>query len=378
MKAVLFVATVVKTHIMEFHIPYLKMLKEMGFTIAVAARNDYDNPLDCKIPYCDKYYDIPFERNPLHPGNIKAYQMLKKIIDDNVFDIVHCHTPVGGMITRLAARKARKKGSKVFYTAHGFHFFKGAPAINWIVYYPVERILAHKTDVLITISKEDYARAQHFRAKKVVYIPGIGIDLKKFAPDESFDSSMMKKELNIPEDAVVLLSVGEVNENKNHKVVIEALPEIPNAWYILCGQGPLIDAHRQLSKELGVSERFITTGYRTDIKKFYQMADIFVFPSIREGLPVALMEAMATGKICVASKNRGTNDLLDGSRLRFEANDVEELKRKIKDAITNDCSDEIERNQVTLHDFDLVTTLSLMKRYYQESTDGKLDLGVLS
>lgn len=180
MKKVLFVATVVKTHIMEFHIPYLKMFKEMGWETAVAARNDYENPADCVIPYCDTYYNIPFERNPLKPGNLKAYKELKHIIDEGEYDIIHCHTPVGAMLTRLAAKQARKKGTKVFYTAHGFHFYKGAPAINWILYYPVEKWLSRYTDVLITINKEDFERAKTFRAGKVCYVPGVGIDLKKF------------------------------------------------------------------------------------------------------------------------------------------------------------------------------------------------------
>ena len=125
MKKVLFVATVVKTHIMEFHIPYLKMFKEMGWETVVAARNDYENPADCVIPYCDTYYNIPFERNPLKLGNLKAYTDLKKVIDGGGYDIIHCHTPVGAMLTRLAAKQARKNGTKVFYTAHGFHFYKG-------------------------------------------------------------------------------------------------------------------------------------------------------------------------------------------------------------------------------------------------------------
>ena len=180
MKKVLFVATVVKTHIMEFHIPYLKMFKEMGWETAVAARNDYENPADCLITYCDIYYNIPFERNPLKPGNLKAYKELKHIIDEGEYDIIHCHTPVGAMLTRLAAKQARKQGTKVFYTAHGFHFYKGAPAINWLLYYPVEKWLSRYTDVLITINKEDYERAKTFKAGKVCYVPGVGIDLKKF------------------------------------------------------------------------------------------------------------------------------------------------------------------------------------------------------
>lgn len=181
-KKVLFVATVVKTHINVFHLPYLKMLKEMGYKTYVAAKNDFVNE-PCVIPYCDNYIDIPFERNPLNKNNISAYRMLKKVIDKENFDIIHCHTPVGGALTRIAARKSRKKGTKVIYTAHGFHFYKGAPLKNWLMYYPAERFCSYFTDALITINKEDYALAQRkMKAQKIYYIPGVGIDLNKFQP----------------------------------------------------------------------------------------------------------------------------------------------------------------------------------------------------
>lgn len=167
-KKVLFVATVVKTHMMQFHLPYLKMFQEMGWETAVASKNDYENPEDCRIPYCDTYYDVPFERLPWKRKNILAYRMLKRIIDEGEYDIVHCHTPVGALIARLAARKARKKGTKVIYTAHGFHFFSGAPLQNWLLFYPPEWLLAPLTDVLITINQEDYLRAKKkLRAKKL-------------------------------------------------------------------------------------------------------------------------------------------------------------------------------------------------------------------
>lgn len=167
-KKILFVATVVKTHIMQFHIPYLKMLQQMGWETAVAARNDYENPEDCRIPHCDHYEDIPFERMPWKLGNIRAYRMLKELIRRENYDVIHCHTPVGAMIARLAAADARKKGTKVVYTAHGFHFFNGAPRINWLLFYPAEWLLAPLTDVLITINQEDYLRAKKkLRAKKL-------------------------------------------------------------------------------------------------------------------------------------------------------------------------------------------------------------------
>ena len=217
MKKVLFVATVVKMHIMVFHIPYLKMFKKMGWETAVAARNDYDDPDECAIPYCDTYYDIPFERNPIKLSNLKAYRSLKDIIDKGDYDIIHCHTPVGAMLTRLAAKTARKHGTKVFYTAHGFHFYRGAPAINWLLYYPVEKWLSLYTDVLITINNEDYERAKTFNAGKVCYVPGVGIDLNKFNVGH-IDKAKKRREIGINTDDFVLLSVGELSKNKNHEL----------------------------------------------------------------------------------------------------------------------------------------------------------------
>ena len=364
---VLYVATVVKTHIMEFHVPYLKMLKEMGWETAVAARNDYDNPAECVIHYCDTYYDIPFERNPFKLGNLKAYKELKRVIDDGNYDIIHCHTPVGAMLTRLAAGDARKKGSKVFYTAHGFHFYKGASLINWLLFYPGEKLLARKTDVLITITHEDYKRAQAFKSEAVKYIPGIGVDLRRFKKGSPESTAVLRAELGIPSDAIVFLSVGEVNKNKNHKVAIQALTSFPDCWYVLCGRGPLIDEYRKLAESLGVSDRVIMTGYRTDVVDFYNMADIFVFPSFREGLPVALMEAMATGLICVASRNRGTDDLLEESRLLFDAENRAELVEKLKLALSSDCSYEVQRNTEHLKVFDINNTLRLVQSFYQDA-----------
>ena len=365
MKKILYVATVVKTHIMEFHIPYLKMLKEMGWETAVAAKNDYDNPKDCVIPYCDTYFDIPFERNPLKLKNIKAYQSLKKIIDEGEYDIIHCHTPVGAMLTRLAARKARKRGTKVIYTAHGFHFYKGAPIINWLVYYPAEKWLSHFTDVLITINKEDYNRAKSFKANNVYYVPGVGIDLKKFNTNY-IDKNEKRKELGIPLDAKVILSVGEVNKNKNHKVGIEALAKLndKNIYYVICGSGPLIESHKELAKSLGVDDRVIFAGYRTDVINFYKIADIFLFPSFREGLPVALMEAMACGLPVICSNIRGNIDLIvDGEGgYMYLSDDTDGFAKGIKNAMNN--LDMGRFNRAIIKAFDIREVMKKMKYIY--------------
>ena len=358
---------------MEFHIPYLKRIKEIGWETSVAARNDYENHSECAIPYCDMYYDVPFERNPFNPKNLRAFKMLKKVINEGHYDIIHCHTPVGAMMTRLASGKARKKGSKVIYTAHGFHFYKGAPLLNWILYYPVERLLARKTDVLITITHEDYSRARSFKMKRLEYVPGVGIDFAKYRKLIDNSKEALKEELGIPSGAKVLLSVGELNKNKNHRMVIKALPSLANTYYVICGQGPLYQKHRELAKDIGVDDRVKLVGYRKDVCKFYNMADVFVFPSFREGLPVSLMEAMSTGLVCVSSYNRGSDDLLRDSRLRFAPSDLQEIIDKIKIALTTDCSDEVRQNREVLNQYALDVVLNQVEQIYLEETKHEVE-----
>lgn len=316
-KKVLFVATVVKTHIMQFHIPYLKMLKEMGWETAVAARNDYEDPEDCVIPYCDAFYDIPFERTPWKAGNIRSYRMLKKIIDEGEYAVVHCHTPVGASIARLAARSARKKGTKVVYTAHGFHFFTGAPLLNWLLFYPAERLLAPMTDVLITINKEDYARAQKkLSPRRIEYVPGVGVDTRRFHVD-GVDREEKRRELGFGDEAFLLLTVAEMTKNKNHATVLRALallkqePEFAAMHYLICGRGDERWSLEKLTKELGLTEHVHFLGYRSDVPELYRSSDLFVFMPFREGLSLALMEAMSSGLPTVCSRIRGNTDLID-------------------------------------------------------------------
>ena len=316
-KKVLFVATVVKTHMMQFHVPYLKMFQDMGWETAVASRNDYEDPTDCKIPYCDAYYDVPFERLPWKTGNIRAYKMLKKIIDEGNYDLIHCHTPVGAMIARLAALAARKAGTKVIYTAHGFHFFKGAPLVNWLLFYPVEWLLAPVTDVLITINKEDYARAQkRMHPKRVEYVPGVGIDTGRFRKDAG-DRQEKRRELGFREEDFLLLTVAEMTKNKNHITVLEALAllkdkaEFADMHYLIVGRGEEWAGLEARAKELGICDHVHFLGYRTDAPQLYRCADQFVFMPHREGLSVALMEAMGSGMSIICSQIRGNTDLID-------------------------------------------------------------------
>jgi glycosyltransferase involved in cell wall biosynthesis len=371
MKKVLFVATVVKLHIMVFHLPYLEWFKKNGFEVHVAARNDYENKDECKIPFCDRYYDLPFERSPLKNNNFYVQKKLKKLIEINKYDIIHCHTPIAGALTRLVARKSRKNGTNIIYTAHGFHFYKGAPIKNWLIYYPIEKWLSRYTDVLITINNEDYQRAKKsFKAERVEYIPGVGLDTKKFT-NVTIDKSAKRKELGLPEDALVLLSVGELNKNKNHEIVIKALVQLNNSkiHYVICGQGPLEQYLIEVANKVGLDNRVKLLGFRSDIAEICKAADIFAFPSSREGLPVSLMEAMAAGLPVVCSNTRGNTDLIEDGKGGYlvEPDDVEGFAKAINRLILNPELRRVmgQHNLEAVKRFDIDNISKDMARIYQ-------------
>lgn len=372
MKKVLFVATVVKTHLMQFHIPYLKMLKEMGWHTAVAARNDYENPDDCRIPYCDEYFDLPFARNPLHPSNLRAYLALKSIIHKGGYDVIHCHTPTGAALARLAAGSARKHGTRVLYTAHGFHFYHGAPLSYWALYYPIERLLARRTDVLVTINQEDYARAKKFPAGKVVYLPGVGIDLSAFTPSRN-ERARMRASLGLGEGETLLLCVGELIPRKNHILVLDALQllqqrgRLGTLRCVICGDGPLAAELLAAANARGLSGRVQLLGYRKDVNLVCQAADLFALPSLQEGLPVALMEAMASGLPVICSKIRGNADLIRNGENGLMVPGTAEAFAEAIDTLQNSpalCAELAKSAVEDAKQYDIQNLLKLMRPYY--------------
>src|SRR5690606_10354189 len=184
---ILFCATV-DYHFKAFHLPYLQWFAAQSWEVHVAAKGDMD------LPYVDRKFDIPLQRSPFRRANVAAYRSLKKIIEKERYDIIHCHTPMGGVIARLAARHARKNGTKVIYTAHGFHFCKGAPLLNWLLYYPMEKALARLTDCLITINEEDYALAvrNKFGAARIEHVHGVGVSMDEFRPASSLENQYLR------------------------------------------------------------------------------------------------------------------------------------------------------------------------------------------
>lgn len=320
MKRALMMASVASM-ISAFNRDNIKILQNLGYQVDIACNFEHgnDSSRERGIAYRKevealgiKTYQLPVSRSITEIKDIIiSYRFMKKICEENHYDIVHCHSPIGGVVARLACRGERKNGTKVVYTAHGFHFYKGAPKKNWIVYYSIEKWVSRFTDLLITINKEDYERAQTFKAERVVYIPGIGVDTGKFRNVE-VDRIQKRIELKISEDTVVLLSIGELIERKNHETALKAVSKLNslNFVYLICGEGKLDSYLKDLTVKLGIENKVRFLGYRRDIPEICVAADIFVFPSYQEGLPVAVMEAMSAGLPIICSSIRGNTDLI--------------------------------------------------------------------
>lgn len=320
MKKALIYASVASM-IQQFNMKNVQLLQEMGYQVDVACNmengstisSDAIEKLRRELKEKDvEVYHIPIPRSVSKISDIwHSYKTTKELFKRNGYEIIHCHSPIGGLICRLAYRFTKKsKKGKMIYTAHGFHFFKGAPLRNWLLYYPIEKMCARFTDELVTINQEDYELAKKkMKARNISYVPGVGIDTGRFR-DVEVDIKSKRDGMDIPTDALVLLSVGELNKNKNHEVVIRALAEVKEEkiHYVIVGKGNLHDYLKQLAHGLGIAKQVHLLGYRADIPELYKAADVCVFPSIREGLGLAAIEGMAAGLPLIVSDNRGTRD----------------------------------------------------------------------
>jgi len=345
-KKILFIATVPE-HFYHFHTACFGQLKARGWTVHAASSGQWglsagDHSGGRELAGCDEHFALPLSRSPLSPGNLAAYRTLKKLIKENGYDVIHCHTPMGGVLGRLAARKARKKGARVMYTAHGFHFYKGAPLLNWLVYFPVEYALSFLTDVLITINPEDHARAaKSLKAKRTEYIHGVGYDTAKF---KKRDTSMgqeaygemrrrLRESRGYSTDERLIIYVAELNKNKNQAMLIRALMrlrgQVANARLLLVGADNAGGEVHKLARESGSEVDFL--GVRNDVAELLAMCDVYAASSLREGLPVNVMEAMASGLPVVAVDNRGHRSLIsDGETgLLVAPGDADAMAEKI-------------------------------------------------
>ena len=348
MKKVLYVATV-DVHIKTFHLPYLKLLHDNGYEVHVATNGDE------QFPYCDVKHQICIERSPFKFNNIKAIKQLKKIIDEEIFDIVHCHTPMGSVVARLAAMGASKKnGTRVIYTCHGFHFYKGAPKLNWILFYPIEKWLAKYTNTLITINKEDYNLAINKFKKRchdIEYVPGVGIDTKKFQINLSEEEkNKLRESIGLEKNDYVLTCVARLDKNKNQGFLINVMEELVkesnNIHLLLVGPDELNGYYQNLVAEKKMEKNIHFLGRREDIPQILSISDVILSSSLREGLPVNVMEAFAAGKPVVALSCRGMHDLIVNNENGFIVSNEKEMREKIFEIKNNNLVNGIIKNNL--------------------------------
>ena len=335
---ILYVATV-RSHIGQFHMPVIKALKDAGHEVHAAFHDNSKDKPGLDLSNIDKTFEVPIERSTYSPQNIKACKILKKIIDEGNYDIIHCHTPVGGVMTRIAAKDARKRGTKVFYTAHGFHFYKGAPKKYWAMFFPVEKALAKETDVLITINQEDCDLARkHFKAGKVVKVNGVGVDLSKIHVTIEEEKQAARAKLGLKPEQFVMLCAADLSVRKNQPMIFRAMARIknecPNMVALMPGQPILKDEYEKLCAELGISDMVQLMGYRRDIDKLLAACDCVISSSRQEGLPMNLIEAAASGRYIIATDVRGNADVVkqSGFGALVKLNDDEAMAWEIQKA----------------------------------------------
>lgn len=313
MTKILLIATV-QSHICQFHRPLAAMLHEQGCVLHVAARNNLAEKNGLKLDFAEQIFDVPFQRSPFSPKNLKAYRQLKRIIAEGGYDVIHCNTPVGGVLGRLAARKARRRGTKVFYTAHGFHFYQGAPKKNWLIWYPVEKLMCRYTDKLITINEEDFRLAQNKFPVEVCRIHGVGVSTERYHLHSAEEEMQLRRRENLSAEDFVVLCTGELNGNKDQQTLIHAAQlcrdKIPELKVLLAGNGPLKDSLQELIRKNDAEEQIRLLGYRTDLEQVAPTADVIVSCSYREGLPINIVEGMLCGKPVIAAENRGHRELV--------------------------------------------------------------------
>lgn len=368
MKKVLFVATV-ESHILFFHIPFIKYFQQKGYEVHVATKldkreNEFDDLNVIK-------HNIDFERAIFSRNTLISTKQMIKLIKDNDFSLIHVHTPIAAFITRYAAKKVNFK--PVLYTAHGFHFYKGAPLKYWLTYYLFERLAAHWTDGLITINDEDYKMAKKFKIREknaAYYVKGVGIDLEKY--NLCIGKDEIRKKLGYKQDDIIIITVAELIPRKNYIQAIEAidkLKHIENLKYIIVGYGPQEQYLKDYIKMKNLEDKIKLLGYCENIPELMEMSDIFILMSLHEGLPKCIMEAMAAGLPVIATNVRGNRDLVINQITGYIVNvgDISTTAELIERMINDDSI----RNRMkiealkSIQAYDVNNVLKQMKKIYE-------------
>lgn len=365
MKTILIVTTVQST-IEAFLIPHIKMLEQKGYIVWLATNISKEIVNELKD---NKWINISFSRNPFSKNSLKAIKNMRKLIKNNNFEFIHFHTPVAAFLGRYAAMKEKQKNT--IYTAHGFHFFKGAPLKNWLIYYPMEKLAMNWTNKLITINEEDFQKAKKIAGKntKVYKVDGVGLELKNY---RNGNSKIIKEELKISKNEFVISMIGELNKNKNQIQLLKAIAllkeeGIKNIRIILVGIGNQEKILKEEAKKNSLKIDFL--GFRKDIKDIIAVSDIICSMSYREGLPRNIMEGMAQGKTFVVTDIRGNRDIIKEFKngLLVSVDDYKMTAKKLKLLIENrNLRTKIEKNNLNdVNKFSIEKILYDMEKIYE-------------
>lgn len=364
MKKMLFISNITN-RITNFSYPSIEAGQALGYEFHMAA--NFSGFQDDAAKYNVTIHHLDLVRNPFNIKNMRAYKQLLNLIQEEIFDVIHCNTPVGGVLGRLCGKKA--KVPKVIYSAHGFHFYKGAPFFKNIIFRWAEMWMARCTDAIITMNKEDYEAAKRFRLRnngRVYYIPGVGVDTKIYQNNEVYKDPL-KESLGLKEKDIVLIAMGDLIRRKNYVSSIKAIKKANNKelHFLICGTGPELGFLNKLAKKLEIEEQIHFLGFRTDIPELLSVADIFLFTTYQEGLPRAMMEAMSAGLPCIVSKVRGNVDLIvDGNGgFLHEPDDINGLAN----AINNLAADEKLRKSMSKYNLDAVNKFDIQNVKFQMS-----------
>lgn len=338
---------------------------QLGLNLHMGINRKYPEIIKSK-DFNIKFYNQNSYRNIFALRDLwKAYKNLCVYLKKNPdIEIVHCNTPIGGLIGRLAGKKFKKK---VIYTAHGFHFYEGAPIIQKLIFKNIERFLAKRTDVLITINDEDYNSALEFKLKKggkLFKISGVGINLNKYHSVQVVNN--LRENIGLSTNDFICISIGYLNKNKNFDTVIKAIADCDqnNIHYLICGEGELLESFKQLAIRLKIEHQIHFLGYRKDVIELLSISDCAIISSYREGLPRVTMEAMASGLPCIVSSIRGNRDLIEEGKGGFliNPNDTKGFANKIKILYNNRflCKEMGEFNKEKIKEFDIEIVKSQM------------------
>ena len=377
----------VASMIKQFNMDNIRILQDLGAEVEVACNFETGNPMTREAVEQFKshlesmqivFHQIGFSRSSIRLDmHAKSYKEVRSLLEREGYDFVHCHGPISSAILRVAAKKVK---TPVLYTAHGFQFVHGGPILDWLLFYPIEKWLSKATTILITINKHDYDLAMnHFHAKKCVYVPGVGIHTAQLRRNEQ-QRENKRKELHLGNNDVMLFSVGELSHRKNHSVIVKALMGVDRTVplkYIVAGQGALHDKLVNLILKNNLQNVVSLIGYRNDIPGLLSAADIFVFPSHREGLAIAGLEAMASGLPVVGANARGVSDYIVEGENGFVCNakSPKDFKAAIEKLISDkELREEQGRNSVRMvQKFDKSIINKDMESIYSEmlSISGK-------